>query len=1421
MVSRLFCVTIMALLLVPSLPISAAQPSGVGLDSTGAAQHAYEGRSLQFLDDIKDGFFIPNMGQISDPSILFYSNNVFFTSSGVTFSVVKRGNGPEPTSPVVQTYSITFEGAARRDPIGRGMLGHRDNFIRGSDPSAWVTDVPSYSEVVFEDIYDNIDLEYRWSDAGLKYEFLVMPGGDPSEIAMRYAGADLSLDGADLLVRTPIGDVIDGGFLVYQLENGAQAKIASRQVVEGDVVHYDIGEYDPSATLVIDPLVYSTFLGGNDWDDGLAMATDGFGNVYLAGSTYSYDFPTSSGAYCTTNKGDKEVYVTKLSSDGKSLEYSTYIGGQSDDIAYGLTLDASGNVYLTGETSSTDFPIVGNVFNKTFRGGTEDAFILKLNPTGNALVYSSFIGGKDLEIGTDVAVDPSGNAYIIGQTWSSDFPVTTGAFCMTSSPGTIDGFVSKVNPSATALMFSTYIAGKATDYLNAIEVDGNSDVYLTGETKSTDFPITHGSYMSTIQGGWDAFVTKLNSSGDQLLFSTFLGASSEDSGNDIKVDQWGNVFVLGYTLSTYFPTTSVNFRTSYYSGTNVFISKLSSSGKALKYSALIGGDANDYGNSMALIGTNEVIFSGYTFSEDYPVTPGAFCQTNMGVSDIFLTRLNITNDSMVYSTGIGGKLNEDGGFLSMLPTGEVAIAGTTYSRDFPTTVGTFDTSFNGGTFDAFALKFRFGKMKPGKPSNLTGVPGANQVLLTWEAPTDKGDSLVSSFNIYRWEPGIEPVLLDMSFVTTYLNYGYWNVDNGVDYSYAVAANNEAGTGEMSDPIVVRPGGAPDAPYSLNAESAFDQVNLTWKAPPDNGYPILNYTIYRGLSASTFVKYIVLGNVTSYVDLNITNGIKYYYEVTATNFIGESRASYYDTVLPSGPPKAPMNFTAVGMQDHIELKWDPPLDNRGYIIKDFVIYRGENRNLLTYLNRTPSTIFVDYSVKVLHTYYYQIRATNEKGQGDPTEIISATQWVPLTAPNPMVDLAPGKVMLSWNAAAPGMLPLLYYRIHKGTTPSHWDMEVDTMEMSYNDTEVTPGVTYYYALSCVDKVGDGNISAIALARAYGYPGPPTDLLAKSILGHLVLTWKAPGNDGGRPILGYTVFRGTTPDMRTEIANVSGTTYEDFDVMVGTKYYYSMTAYNVLLASEHSSVLSANPMNRPGKIANISVEMGDAHLNLRWNPPSDTGGTEISYYDITRWSSNGGPVMHTTVLTTAFSDYDIVNGRTYHYSISAVNDLGTGDPCESRWVTPGTTPDPPISLKLDEGKDKVIMVWTAPMNKGGTDITSYVVYRGESPMVMIPIATVNGTWYIDRDVEKGATYYYKVAAVNDKGEGRPSIESMIVLKGEAGNTGNQLLLPAILVVILVAIIISVLLLSIQRKKGRAVQDKAEEHMEMDESEKKQEEE
>jgi hypothetical protein len=389
-------------------------------------------------------------------------------------------------------------------------------------------------------------------------------------------------------------------------------------------------------------LIYSTFLGGTNGDEGKGIAVDGEGRAYVTGNTNSVDFPTTPGAFDTTYNGFEDAFVTKLNAAGSALAYSTFLGGATFDRGDGVTVDLRGRAYVTGSTTSVDYPTTRGAFDRTFNDGAfpGDAFVTKLNASGSALAYSTFLGGMNEDEGNGIAVRGD-NAYVTGDTQSADYPTTQGAFD-TTLDGNGDAFVTKLNATGSALAYSTFLGGASFDQGNGIAVLDRR-AYVTGSTFSDDFPTTQGAFDTTFNSGAgasDVFVTKLNATGSALTYSTFLGGTGDDRGRGIAVDTRGRAYVTGLNFSFDFPTTQGAFDTTYNGRTEAFVTKLNAAGSALAYSTFLGGMNEDEGRGIALDGEGRAYVTGNTNSSDFPTTQGAFDTTyNGGFSDGFVTKL--------------------------------------------------------------------------------------------------------------------------------------------------------------------------------------------------------------------------------------------------------------------------------------------------------------------------------------------------------------------------------------------------------------------------------------------------------------------------------------------------------------------------------------------------------------------------------------------------------------------------------------------------------------------------------------------------------------------------------------------------------------------------------------------------------------
>lgn len=390
-------------------------------------------------------------------------------------------------------------------------------------------------------------------------------------------------------------------------------------------------------------LLASTFLGGAlNHERTCSIATDAEGNVYVAGSTYSTDFPTTRGSYDATGNGRWDVFVSKFNNGLTNLLASTLLGGSSDEYGYSIAIDAGGNVFVTGETLSSDFPATPGAYDTSYNGGYYDAFVSKFNSGLTSLLASTFLGGSSGDYGRAITVDGVGNVFVTGNTWTKDFPATPGAYNTSYNGGNDDVFVSKLNNGLTNLLASTFLGGYSNDYGKAIAIDAGGNVYVTGETVSPNFPTTDTAYATAYKrGSKDVFVSKFNNQLTSLSASTFLGGNAHDYGKAIAIDTGGNVYVAGSTSSTDFPTTPGAYDTTPNGGTDVFVSKFNSGLMNLLMSTFQGGSRPDFGNAIAVTAGGNVYVTGETLSPDFPSTPDAYDTSYHRCEDVFVSKFSV------------------------------------------------------------------------------------------------------------------------------------------------------------------------------------------------------------------------------------------------------------------------------------------------------------------------------------------------------------------------------------------------------------------------------------------------------------------------------------------------------------------------------------------------------------------------------------------------------------------------------------------------------------------------------------------------------------------------------------------------------------------------------------------------------------
>ncbi len=906
---------------------------------------------------------------------------------------------PVPSS--THTIRIQFVNCKETIPEGEGPKAHVSNFFIGDDASRWTTGVPSYDIVKYEGLWDDIDMLFMFNNEGLKYEFHVHPGGTSDDIWMQVEGATVSTHGTDLLLRSAQGEIRDTGLYAYSLESGTSVAaefISSAGRYSYDIGPYDedevliidplisstyfggserergwgvqvdiddesvvfggftksgslpttSGVYDTGLTGVGDIFItkldtndhslrFCTYIGGSSWEECLAIALDQDGNIYLTGTVGSDDFPTTSGALDDGYNLEYDAYLVVLSSSGSDLLYSTYIGGEAEERGYGITVDRDGVILLTGKTESELFHVTSGAFDTTHNGGF-DAFMMQFSMSDYSLSYSTFIGGSldDVSYSVDMYY---GGTYLTGSTESEDFPATTSSYDSTHN-GELDVFVCKFK-SDGELDWATFIGGSDDEKGYDINIEFGA-VTLVGYSDSTDFPTTDGAYDTDLDGMRDSFFIFLGSDGDEIGYSTFIGGSGAEVSYEFSFIDGEILFISGYSNSADLQMSENSYQSVNNGGYDVFfmffhLLENDSLELVLRYSTFIGGSDDDYCAGIAFDADFGIYFTGWTVSDDFPISDGyAVDETYGGEIDAFLTTLHLyvlpswPEDVQVdpgervvtlsweepYSEG-GNSIT--GYWVYRLYEGNVkrlffdentfelvdndVIGGEEYSY-FVCAVNSYGDGFRSSIVTAVPLGSSE-IMEPSAPLDFSLSLDDDTVWLSWSAPATDGGSDILEYPIYRRTESGEQHVIKRCAYNIYSTYDNTVVD-GETYYYQISARNEVGEGprtdELSVTIPISGYSAPSSARDLNATAGNGYVNLTWREPVSDGNLEVNFWIYRGTSTDD-LSYVGHsdGNLW-YNDTDVTNDIEYFYEVHARNSHGSGPASSRISATPewTGP-----------------------------------------------------------------------------------------------------------------------------------------------------------------------------------------------------------------------------------------------------------------------------------------------------------------------------------------------------------------------------------------------------------------------------------------------------------------------------------------------------------------------------------------
>ncbi|MFL5242523.1 MAG: SBBP repeat-containing protein [Gemmataceae bacterium] len=689
--------------------------------------------------------FEANVGQ-TDPQVQYLSHGpgfeLFLTGNAAFLSLTRPSDTPSPITITQDVISLQFTGASATPQIATAReLPNRSNYFIGSDPSAWLADVTQFGQVSYKDLYPGIDLNYYGNGHQLEYDFVVAPGADPNQILLNWQGlTGLSTDQqGNSVLQTAGGSLVEQAPVIYQIVDGV------RQTVSGQLVSQSVNQLDQS----------------------------------------SYQLGFQVGSYDHT----LPLYIDPV------VNYATYLGGSGSDNGTAIAVDLTGNAYITGNTTSTNFPGTTGSFQST-NGGGQDGFITKLNSDGSAIVYSTYLGGSSTDGPTTILIDATGDAYIAGLTNSTNFPTTAGAYQTSLIMANNSSFLTKLNATGDGLSFSTlFHSSVGPTSVNGLAINSLGNAYLTGITTS-GLPFTAGAFQTSYGGGpSDGFVTEFNTSGTGLVYSSYLGGSSNDVGYGIALDASGNAFVTGNTFSTNFPFTTGAYQTSAPGNGDAFVTEINAAGSATVYSTYLGGaSGSETGYAIALDLAGNAYITGSTASSNFPTTAGAYQTTQPGGGgDAFVTKLNSAGTALTYSTYLGGASGIDTAkAIAVDANGYAYITGATASTNFPTTNALYSTNA-GGANDTFVTRLLpagtgldystylggssddqgqgiaidiFGTAYVTGQTNSTNFPTINAVQPSGGVGTSTYDAFVASINLKPAAPVFTSITTDSGASST-------------------------------------------------------------------------------------------------------------------------------------------------------------------------------------------------------------------------------------------------------------------------------------------------------------------------------------------------------------------------------------------------------------------------------------------------------------------------------------------------------------------------------------------------------------------------------------------------------------------------------------------------------------------------------
>ena len=1308
---------------------------------------------------------------------------------------------------------VTFIGSNLCHPRGMDEDPTIFNIYKGDDPVHWLEGLTAYKVLIYEDLYDHIDLVLKYEGRDIKSDFIVRPEGDPKDIRVEFKDAVLR-QSDDVHLDISVGDLLlrEGPLLVYQEDRIIDARY---NIVDG-MVGITIPDYDPKKTLIIDPLLTSsTFLGGSGWDRDPRMTIDGEGFLYIAGITDSLDLPISQGSSQGSIAGNDDVFISKMNDDLSTLIWMTYLGGSGYESLGGIILDHDGDVIIAGSTTSVDLPTTANVINSTYRGGAIDGFITRISGTNGGMLSSTYIGGSDRDSITSICMGPTGDPVIAGYTASSDIWIEPGAYSRTMR-GEEDSFIMVIRTDLSSVIRSSLLGGsRYPDRIFAICSTDDGKILVAGQALSNDYPVTPGSFNDKF-GSYSGFITVMDSNLTSIDRSTFTGNGSWISAVTTHEDR---IYLTGKVMSGSYPTTEDAFDRTFDGEEDAFLTIVSSNLTSLVYSTFIGANEkyggqyyyqyHEGGSDITIGSDGKIYLCGYTDSTHFPITLGAYDSTRNEL-DFFFMILSADGRKILHSTFLGGADEDRATAIALLGDVNVLITGHTYfnnlNSNFPTTVGAYDRSFNGG-YDITITRFKLDSDIPSRVSSVRIDNGTDYLHVSWKEPLHDGNEPLLGYRIYRSsDPSKPQFFIEQSAK----EFNDTSVVKGTETYYWISAFNIVGEGERTM-VYGTAYSIPSAPMIISARIGDGTINLTWDRPFDSGgFRHLTYNIYLSKDEHHIFE---VRNVTQnwFLLSGLENGFDHYMRVSASNPVGEGPSSHPSHAIPLGLPTIVENLTYTPMNSAFFIRWDPPSSKGGAYEVRYALYLGNviNQILKTYIDLEMTELMIEGLVNG-RFYTVSVSAYNDLGKGERAYLHNIT---PLGMMTEVTDIdiyqINRSIILEWGPPdnTGGAVNITYNLYQKSDEGTAFLIKEGHPTEKFIVDDIEYGREYAFKIGARNGYFEGELSPFVSIIPYGLPSRPIDFSLENVDDTVNLSWKEPIDLGGDVEAKYNIYMSIEDEPLYLLNSTSFMNSTIPNLKKGTRYGFAISTVNIKWEGELTEVLSCIPTSVPGPPIDLRYQISSGVIELTWSKPHDDGGLKDITYEV--WigrSPENIDVIRRGLVSRNWTIEGLNNGWTYYIAVRAVNIKGASSFSDIIPAVPQTYPDPPVILEVITGGGWIEIIWEPPQNNGGGDIWIYHLFIGEDPLnlTLSRSASPSTRSYRLSGLTNGRSYYlalscetsYGMSQITETFEATPSREK------SQGHTPNTMIL--VFIALCVMIIVSALLYifrtrSVPRSQGR----------------------